>query len=349
MAAADPVPTDARERRDVVVPVPGPEDPAERAWLVLPHRHPVRTLLDETRDAVVGLAETLAAVLPVTVLAHPRDAGAARLVPPEVDLLRAPVGSPLLGRTGPSFVRRPEGLAAVAWRSAAGLTGTGPLDGAAATAVAEAAGLPLLTPLLCAPRGAWVTDGEGTAVVAADPLLDGRINGAWTPGQVAAEFAALLGITRVLWLPPAPRPDTGPWGGPGHLASWVRLRGDGEAAVHWRGDRFHPEHPYAAAVLRFLQGADDAAGRPLRVRTVTGAAQPAAYDPAERGPRSLLDTLPLGAAVLRPAFEDAAGEEAAAAACAALHPGLPQLSFPAPPLLRLAGALNDLVLLQPRP
>ena len=52
---------------------------------------------------------------------------------------------------------------------------------------------------------------------------------------------------------------------------------------------------------------------------------------------------------LRPAFEDAAGEEAAAAACAALHPGLPQLSFPAPPLLRLAGALNDLVLLQPRP
>ncbi|TFI18662.1 peptidyl-arginine deiminase, partial [Thiopseudomonas sp. 4R-3cl] len=91
------------------------------------------------------------------------------------------------------------------------------------------------------------------------------------------------------------------------------------------------------------------AGRPLRVRTVTGAVQPAEYDPAERGPRSLLDTLPLGAAVLRPAFEDAAGEEAAAAACAALHPGLPQLSFPAPPLLRLAGALNDLVLLQPRP
>ena len=136
MAAADPVPTDARERRDVVVPVPGPEDPPERAWLVLPHRHPVPTLLDETRDAVVGLAETLAAVLPVTVLAHPRDAGAARLVPPEVDLLRAPVGSPLLGRTGPSFIRRPEGLAAVAWRSAAGLTGTGPLDGAAATAVA---------------------------------------------------------------------------------------------------------------------------------------------------------------------------------------------------------------------
>ena len=98
MAAADPVPTDARERRDVVVS--GPEDPPERAWLVLPHRHPVPTLLDETRDAVVGLAETLAAVLPVTVLAHPRDAGAARLVPPEVDLLRAPVGSPLLAAPG---------------------------------------------------------------------------------------------------------------------------------------------------------------------------------------------------------------------------------------------------------
>ena len=46
MAAADPAPTDAREHRDVVVPVPGPEDPPERAWLVLPHRHPVPTLLD---------------------------------------------------------------------------------------------------------------------------------------------------------------------------------------------------------------------------------------------------------------------------------------------------------------
>ena len=56
MAAVDPAPTDARERRDVVVPVPGPEDPPERAWLVLPHRHPVPTLLEETRDAVVGLS-----------------------------------------------------------------------------------------------------------------------------------------------------------------------------------------------------------------------------------------------------------------------------------------------------
>ena len=33
------------------------------------------------------------------------------------------------------------------------------------------------------------SSGEGTAVVAADPVLDGRINGAWTPNQVAAEFA----------------------------------------------------------------------------------------------------------------------------------------------------------------
>ena len=109
MAAADPVPTDARERRDVVVPVPGPEDPPERAWLVLPHRHPVPTLLDETRDAVVGLAETLAAVLPVTVLAHPRDVGAAR----EHVARALQCGGPGIGEELAHFGARWEGIGGV--------------------------------------------------------------------------------------------------------------------------------------------------------------------------------------------------------------------------------------------
>lgn len=329
--------------------VPGPREAAARAWLALPRRHPVPELLDEARDAVAGLAETLAEVLPVTVLADPADAAARRLLPPEVDLLPAPVASPLLGRTGPSFVRRPEGLAAVAWRPAAGAGGPGPQDAAAAASVAEAAGVPLLTPLLRAPRDAWVTDGEGTAAVAAEPVLDERANPAWSRERVEEEFAALLGITRVVWLPPAPRVPSGPWGGAGHLGAWVRLLGAGEAAVHWRADRFHPEHAHGAAALRFLQGAEDAAGRPLRVRTVPGGALPPEHDPAELGPRSLLDTVPVGPAVLRPAFEDEATEAAAAAACAVLHPGLRPLPFPAPPLLRLAGSLSDLVLVQPRP
>lgn len=349
MPAAETVPADAAGRPDARPRVPGPREQPERAWLALPRRHPVPALLDEARDAVAGLAETLSEVLPVTVLADPADHAVRSLIPPEVDLLAAPVDSPLLGRTGPGFVRRPEGLAAIAWRPAAGAGGPGPRDAGVAAAVAAAAGLPLLTPMLRAPRDAWVADGEGTAVVAADPVLDGRTNPAWTPEQVEAEFAALLGITRVVWLPPVPRIPTGPWGGAGHLGAWVRLLGGGEAAVHWRADRFHPEHLHGAAALRILQDAPDAAGRPLRVRTVPGGALPPEHDPAEIGPRSLVDTVPLGSAVLRPAFEDAATEEAAAAACAALHPGLRPVPFPGPPLLRLAGSLSDLVLVQPRP
>ena len=347
MSAADPVPDAAPQHEGAAPRVPGPREEPARAWLALPGRHPDPELLEETRDAVAGLAETLAAEVPVSVLADPGDAGARRLLPPEVDVLAAPVDSPLIGRTGPSFVRRPEGLAAVAWSPPAGTGGRGRRH--AAAAVAEAAGLPLLTPMLRAPRDTWVTDGEGTAVVAADPVLDGRSNPAWTPERVEAEFAALLGITRVVWLPPVPRSDSGPWGGAGHLGAWVRLIGGGEAAVHWRADRFHPEHAHGAAALRFLQGAPDAAGRPLRVRTVPGGALPREHDPAEIGPRSLLDTVPLGSAVLRPAFADAATEEAAADACAVLHPGLRAVPFPAPPLLRLAGSLSDLVLVQPRP
>ena len=82
---------------------------------------------------------------------------------------------------------------------------------------------------------------------------------------------------------------------------------------------------------------------PATARTEPGAA------PEGTGPRSLLDTVRLGAAhVLRPAFADPETDARAAAEAARLHPGLEQVAFPQPPVLRLLGAFSDLLLSQPR-
>lgn len=330
---------------------------AERVWLALPPRHPEPRLLAEARDAIAGLAETLAALVPVSVLVDPEDAAAARLLPRGVERVATPLDSPLVGRTGPTFVRRgapggPARMEAVHWRldpRARRAGGGRHRDAGVGAAVARAAGLPVHAPLLAAPRDTWVTDGEGTALVDAMGVLHPDLNPGWSRQQAEAEFAELLGVTRVVWTALPGRPDVGPYGGPGHLRTWARFTAPGTVAVHWRADRLHPEHPAGAAALRSMQGAEDARGRTLRVRTVPGGALPPVHDPAELGPRSLVDAVPLGGHVLRPAFEDGATEAASEALTAELHPGLTPVRFPLPPLLRLAGSLSDLVLVQPRP
>ncbi|WP_404463447.1 agmatine deiminase family protein [Micrococcus antarcticus] len=324
-------------------------DRPERVWLALPPRHPSAALLEETRDAIAGLAETLTEAADVAVLVDPEDrAAAARLLPGAVEQLPVPLDTPLVGRTGPTFLPAGE---AVHWRldprsrhPDVGMH----RDAAVGGAIARAAGLPVRTPLLAASRDSWVTDGAGTAVVDAGAVLAPEVNPGWSAAQAEAELAGLLGVTRVVWTALPRRPGSGPFGGPGHLGGWMRFVEPGRLAVHWRADRFHPEHAVGAAALRGLQGTPDAAGRALRVRTVPGGALPEAYDPAEQGVRSLVDAVPMGGHVLRPAFEDAPTEEAATALTAELHPGRRQLRFPAPPLLRLAGSLTDLVLVQPR-
>ena len=66
-------PGTARPRPHAAAPGAEPE----RIWLALPTAHPAPGALDEARDAVAGLAETLGAHAPVAVLTDPDDADAA--------------------------------------------------------------------------------------------------------------------------------------------------------------------------------------------------------------------------------------------------------------------------------
>lgn len=341
-----PEPGTARPRPHAAAPGAEPE----RIWLALPTAHPAPGALDEARDAVAGLAESAAAVGQVSVLVDPEDRGAARLLPRAAERVPARVRTPLIGRTGPTFVHAGDAVEAVHWRLPSATQG-GPEghDAEAGTVVARAAGLPLHTPLLAAPPATWATDGEGTAV-ASTLLLDAGLNDGWGQARVEEALADLLGIERVLWLPAAAHREAGPHGGLAHLHPWVRFTAPGAVSVNWQSGRLHPDHAPGAAAVHVLTGAQDARGRTLQVHTVPPAVPEPDAAPEGTGPRSLLDTVRLGAAhVLRPAFADPETDARAAAEAARLHPGLEQVPFPQPPVLRLLGAFSDLLLPQPRP
>ncbi|MDO4238893.1 agmatine deiminase family protein [Micrococcus sp.] len=322
----------------------------ERIWLALPVAHPKPSMLDEARDAVAGLAESVAAVGEAVVLVDPDDHGAARLLPRSVARVPARLRTPLLGRTGPTFVHVGDAVEAVHWRLPSRTQG-GPEghDAEAGAVVARAGGLTVHTPLLAAPPAAWATDGEGTAV-ASTMLLDADVNDGWGQGRVEEELASRLGIERVVWLPAAAPREAGPYGGLAHLHPWVRFTAPGAVAVNWQSGRLHPDHAPGAAAVHVLAGVEDARGRTLQVHTVPPAVPEAGAAPEGTGPRSLLDTVRIGPAhVLRPAFADPETDARAAAEAARLHPGLEQVPFPQPPVLRLLGAFSDLLLPQPCP
>lgn len=356
-----PVPaTDPEAPHEATPRAAAPWEPPERLWIALPAAHPVPGALEEARDAVAGLVESVAAVAPVTVLVDPDDDRARRLLPAAAERIAQRVDTPLLGRTGPTFVRVGRAVEAVHWRplpptgpdraeAASPAAGPGPHDALVAAAIARAAGLHHRAPLLSAPPATWATDGDGTAVVSA-AVLDPAVNGGWTREQAEDALAALLGVSRVLWLPATGGRAAGPYAGTGHPHPWLRFTAPGRVAVHWQQGRLHPDHAPGAAALRVLTDAVDARGRALAVQTVAAAPPGPHPDPAARGPLSVLDVVPLGDGhVLRPAFDDPGAEEAAAATAESLCPGAAQVAFPQAPLLRLLGSLSDLVLVQPRP
>ncbi|WP_052865357.1 agmatine deiminase [Streptomyces niger] len=109
--------------------------------------------------------------------------------------------------------------------------------------------------------GAFHVDGEGTALVTAESLLDPARNDMPTRTAMEELLAAYLGITRTLWLE---------WGlthdaTRGHVDNMACFAAPGVVCLTWTDDTRDAQYERSARALADLRDTADAQGRPLRV------------------------------------------------------------------------------------
>jgi agmatine deiminase len=109
--------------------------------------------------------------------------------------------------------------------------------------------------------GAIHVDGEGTALVTEECLLNPNRNPALSREQLEAQLRAYLGVTQVIWLGKGVFNDETD-GHVDNLACFVR---PGEVCLAWSERRRDPQYAISLDAFERLQQARDARGRRLKV------------------------------------------------------------------------------------
>jgi agmatine deiminase len=109
--------------------------------------------------------------------------------------------------------------------------------------------------------GAIHVDGEGTALVTEECLLNPNRNASFERGDVERQLGEYLGVSRVIWLGRGVFNDETD-GHVDNLACFVR---PGEVCVTWAEQRRDPQHAISRDAWERLHDARDARGRRLKV------------------------------------------------------------------------------------
>ncbi|MEX5235760.1 agmatine/peptidylarginine deiminase [Kocuria arenosa] len=249
--------------------------PHERTWMAFPPPNDTfgpagSETLARARRAWAEVARTIARHEPVTVVAAPADADAARAALGErIGVVEAPLDDAWLRDSGPTFAHVPDGsVAAVDWV----FNGWGAQEWAAwgndqhlGRFVAERAGAEVRPSALVNEGGGFHVDGEGTVLLTETVQLDPGRNPGATKEQVEAEIHARLGTTRAIWLPRGLTRDYDEFGTRGHVDIVAAFAGPGTVLVHRQDDPAHPDCEVSRQLRAVLAAATDARGRRLRV------------------------------------------------------------------------------------
>ncbi|GAA3211099.1 agmatine deiminase family protein [Actinocorallia longicatena] len=241
--------------------------PHSRTWMSFP----VIGFMDveESCRAWSAVANTIAGYEPVTMVADPSRAALARTwLDPRIEIVERPLDDAWHRDNGATFlVDGRGGLAAVDWRFRAwGMTSQPwEKDDAIAAFAAERAGARRYVSAMVNEGGGIHVDGEGTVIITETVQLHDRRNPGWTKEQVEAELRAMIGVSKVIWLPRGLAGDYGGYGTNGHvdlLAAFVR---PGLVVAHVQDDPAHPDFETSRENLALLRASTDARGRALEV------------------------------------------------------------------------------------
>ncbi|MCM3810884.1 agmatine deiminase [Streptomyces sp. DR7-3] len=109
--------------------------------------------------------------------------------------------------------------------------------------------------------GSFHVDGQGTALVTAETLLDPARNDSPSRAAMHHLMAAYLGVTRTVWIEWGLACD----GTRGHVDNMTCFAAPGVVCLTWTDDTSDPQYERSARALEDLRNVQDARGRTLRV------------------------------------------------------------------------------------
>jgi agmatine deiminase len=244
--------------------------PHAGCWLLWPERPDNwREGAQPAQQAFVEVAAAIARFEPVRVgvSASHYDAARAQL-PPAVRVVEISHDDAWMRDVGPTFVTNKKGVKrGVDWRFNAwgglegGLYYPWDLDDAVARKVLEIEDCDRYRAPIINEGGAIHVDGQGTALVTEQCLLDPNRNPELSRTDIEAHLRDYLGVREVVWLGQGVINDETD-GHVDNLACFVR---PGVIALHWTDDTRDPQHAVSKDALRRLKLARDARGRQFEV------------------------------------------------------------------------------------
>ncbi len=249
--------------------VPSELGPHAGCWMLWPERPDNwRRRALPAQLAFAAVARAIARFEPVTVGASAGQYRRARAsLPPAVRVLEISSDDAWMRDVGPTFLVDAQARTrGVQWRFNAwgGLYEDYALDADVAQKVLELAGCERYCAPLVTEGGAIHVDGQGTALVTEQSLLDPRRNPGLDRGRVQRLLERYLGVSRVIWLGEGVVEDETA----GHIDNLACFARPGEVCLTWTEDVRDPQRRVCAAALERLLEARDARGRRLRVHRI---------------------------------------------------------------------------------
>jgi agmatine deiminase len=283
--------------------MPGEWAPHARCWMAWPCRTELwRQRLPAARAAYATVAHAIARFEPVTMVARLGDAAGARdMLGNRIPILELPLNDSWMRDFGPTFLVNSTGeLAGAAWRfNAWGEKYKDYADDARlAGRLLRQLGLPCFEAPFVLEGGAIHVDGEGTALVTEQCLLNPNRNPALRKADVEAHLRDWLGVTTVIWLGQGLVDDETD----GHVDNLACFARPGVVLALSEDDYLEPNFPALSDNLERLAKAKDAHGRSL---TVIPIHQPAMRQgDGKRLPLSYINFYRANGGLVVPRFED---------------------------------------------
>jgi agmatine deiminase len=249
--------------------MPAEFDAHERTVICWPCRSDLYgDLLDEARAAHAEVARTVARFEPVTMIARPGvdAADAAERCGGAVEIVELPIDDSWFRDTGPIYVVDDASGDRIAtdwvFNGWGGKFEPFDADAEVARRWAECAGHDVRSIPTILEGGAINVDGQGTLITTAQCLLHPNRNSGLTRTEIANVLCTELGVTVVHWLPfgLADDDDTD-----GHVDNVAAFAQPGRLVLQGCDDPDEPDFERMSANRRWIEGAPDAAGRPLEV------------------------------------------------------------------------------------
>jgi agmatine deiminase len=238
-------------------------------WMLWPERPDNwRRQAAPAQRAFAAVAAAVARFEPVTIGASAAAYASARAqLPAAVRLVELSSDDAWMRDVGPTFLVDAAGrVRGTQWRFNAwgGLYRNFERDRDVAQKVLELAGCERYCAPLVTEGGALHVDGQGTALVTEESLLDRRRNAALSQRRIEALLKRYLGVSQVIWLGRGVIDDETR----GHIDNLACFARPGEVCLTWPTDAADPQRRICENTLERLLAARDARGRRLRVHRI---------------------------------------------------------------------------------